>query len=175
MIILGIGSAIISVILTLFGPDTLKQITNLISAGMKNGNMDLGLILNLTIRLGVIYLFSAIIIYVESYTMTTYSARLTQQMRNDISRKLNKVPLSRTDSSSFGDLLSRVTNDVDTLNVALDKTIAELVAAVITFAGCTIMMLITDYRLALTALFFAGLGFVAMRYIIDTFQFLCLC
>ncbi|MBQ3383797.1 MAG: ABC transporter ATP-binding protein [Erysipelotrichaceae bacterium] len=170
MIILGISSAIISVILTLFGPDTLKQITNLISAGMKTGNMNLDLIMSLTIRLGVIYLFSAIIIYVESYTMTTYSARLTQQMRNDISRKLNKVPLSRTDSSSFGDLLSRVTNDVDTLNVALDKTIAELVAAVITFAGCTVMMLITDYRLALTALFFAGLGFVAMRYIIKYSQ-----
>lgn len=170
MILLGITCAILSVVLTLFGPNTLKEITNLISAGMKSGSMDLPKITSLTITIMIIYVVSAIITYVESYTMTTYSSRLTQMMRNDISRKLNAIPLSRTDSSSFGDLLSRVTNDVDTLNLALDKTIAELVAAAITFIGCAFMMLITNLPLALTAIGFSLIGFLAMRYIIKFSQ-----
>ena len=170
MIVLGISCAILSVILTLFGPNTLKKITNLIQEGMVSGSMDLDQIVKLTVTIMIIYVVSALITYIESYTMTTYSSRMTQMMRNDISRKLNSIPLSRTDSSSFGDLLSRVTNDVDTLNLALDKTIAELVAAVITFIGCAIMMLITNLELALTAIFFSALGFLAMRYIIKYSQ-----
>lgn len=170
MVVLGIACAILSVILTLFGPDTLKNITNLISQGMQDGNMQLEKIANMTTRIMLIYLASAVITYIESYTMTTYSSRLTQMMRTDISHKLNAIPLSRTDSSSFGDLLSRVTNDVDTLNMALDKTIAELVAAVITFVGCAVMMLITNVQLALAAIGFALLGFIAMRFIIKYSQ-----
>ena len=170
MIILGISCAVISVILTLFGPNVLKDITNLITEGMKTGVMNTAAIMKLTVRILVIYVLSAVITYVESFTMTTYSSRLTQMMRNDISHKLNTIPLSRTDSSSFGDLLSRVTNDVDTLNMALDKTIAELVAAAITFIGCAIMMLITNLMLALSAIFFAMLGFIAMRIIIKNSQ-----
>ena len=170
MIILGIVCAILSVILTLFGPDTLKKITNLISEGMKTGVMNLNKIVSLTVRIMILYVSSAIITYVEAYTMTTCSARMTQKMRKDISYKLNSIPLSRTDSSSFGDLLSRVTNDIDTLNMALDKTIAELVAAIITFIGCAIMMLITNIELALIAIFFSLIGFVSMRYIIKYSQ-----
>lgn len=166
MIILGISCAILSVILTLFGPDTLKQITNLISDGMTTGKIDTETIVSLTVRIMILYILGALITYVESYTMTTYSARLTQMMRKDISHKLNSIPLSRSDSSSFGDLLSRVTNDVDTLNQALDKTIAELVVAIITFLGCMIMMFITNVQMALSAIFFALLGFIAMRFII---------
>ncbi|MBQ4251594.1 MAG: ABC transporter ATP-binding protein, partial [Erysipelotrichaceae bacterium] len=75
-----------------------------------------------------------------------------------------------TDSSSFGDLLSRVTNDVDTLNQALDKTIAELVVAAITFIGCAVMMFITNWHLATVAVVFALFGFVMMRIIIKRSQ-----
>ena len=170
MIILGIACAVIAVILSLFGPNMLKDITNLIQAGMKSGSFDLDSIVKLTVTAMVLYVLSALITYIESYTMTTYSARLTQMMRRDISRKLNSIPLSRTDSSSFGDLLSRVTNDVDTLNLALDKTVAELIAAAITFLGCMIMMLITNVELAISAIFFAILGFIAMKYIIKYSQ-----
>ncbi len=166
MIVLGISCAILSVVLTLIGPDTLKRITNLISEGMRSGNMALDTITKLTVRIMIVYIVSAIVTYVESYTMTTYSSRLTQMMRTDISHKLNSIPLSRSDSSSFGDLLSRVTNDVDTLNMALDKTIAELVVAILTFTGCAVMMLITNVNLALAAIFFALLGFAGMRFLI---------
>ena len=170
MIILGISCAIISVALTLCGPPVLKTITNLITSGMRSGAMDTVKILQLTKRIMIIYLAGAVITYIEAYTMTTYSARLTQMMRRDISDKLNSIPLSRSDSSSFGDLLSRVTNDVDTLNMALDRTVAELVAAVITFAGCAVMMLLTDVRMGLMAIVFALLGFVAMRRLIRLSQ-----
>ena len=166
LIIVGISGAILSVILTLIGPTVLKNITNLISEGMNSGNMELEQIVSMTVKIIFIYLLSAAITYAESYSMTTYSSRLTQMMRNDISHKLNTIPLSRSDSSSFGDLLSRVTNDVDTLNMALDKTIAELVVAVVTFIGCAIMMLITNYKMGLTAIFFALIGFICMKYII---------
>lgn len=166
MIVIGIACAILSVVLTLFGPDTLKDISNLIMEGMKSGTMDTDQIVLKTVTIIAIYLLAAIVTYIESFTMTTYSARLTQMMRKDISHKLNSIPLSRSDSSSFGDLLSRVTNDVDTLNLALDKTIAELIAAVITFIGCAVMILITNVKLGLVSILFALAGFVAMRYII---------
>ena len=170
LIILGLACAMASVILTLFGPEHLKKITNLISEGMKNGSVDTNAILSLTIRIMIIYVISAIVTYVESYTMTTFSARMTQMMRRDISHKLNTIPLSRTDSSSFGDLLSRVTNDVDTLNMALDKTVAELVMAVVTFIGCTVMMFVTNFHLAAVAIVFALFGFAVMRVIIKRSQ-----
>lgn len=170
MLLLGISTAIITVGLTLVGPEKLRQISNLISDGMKNGDMQIEKIVSLSVFLLAIYLAGSVISYVESYTMTTYSARMTQMMRKDISRKLNKIPLSRSDSSSFGDLLSRVTNDVDTLNMALDKTIAELIAALITFLGCAVMMLLSDVRLALSAIVFALFGFVLMRFIIKYSQ-----
>lgn len=170
MIILGVSCSVISVALMMFGPDTLKQITNLISSGMKSGTMDLTSITSLAIRLMILYAFSALITYVESYTMTTFSARMTQMMRNDISHKLNAIPLSRTDSSSFGDLLSRVTNDVDTLNMALDRTIVELITAIITFICCMVMMLLTNVKLGVTAILFAIIGFVIMRFIIKYSQ-----
>ena len=170
LIIVGITGAILSVILTLIGPTVLKNITNLISEGMNSGNMELEKIVSMTVKIIFIYLLSAVITYAESFSMTTYSSRLTQMMRNDISHKLNTIPLSRSDSSSFGDLLSRVTNDVDTLNMALDKTIAELVAAAVTFIGCAIMMVITNYKMGLTAIFFALIGFICMKYIIQYSQ-----
>lgn len=170
MIILGISCAVIGVVLTLFGPNVLKNITNLIKAGMESGTVDLETITSMTVHIMILYVLSAIITYVESYTMTTFSSRLTQMMRNDVSHKLNRIPLSRADSSSFGDLLSRVTNDVDTLNMALDKTIAELIAAAITFVGCAIMMLITNLKLALVGMVFALAGFWAMKYIIKYSQ-----
>ncbi len=166
----GVICAVLSVVLTLFGPDTLRQITDLITAGMKSGNMDKERIVALSVRIMIIYGIGALITYAESWSMTTYSARLTQTMRREISRKLNRIPLSRADSSSFGDLLSRVTNDIDTLNVALDRTVAEMVAAVITFAGCAFMMLITDLRLALWSIGSSLLGFAAMRRIIRISQ-----
>ncbi len=170
MVAAGIICAVLGVVLTLFGPDTLRKITDLITEGMASGVMDTQRIVALTVRIMLIYVFSALITYAESFTMTTYSARLTQRMRREISKKLNRIPLSRADSSSFGDLLSRVTNDVDTLNVALDRTVAEMAVAMITFAGCAVMMLITDVRLALSAIFFSLLGFAAMRYIIKISQ-----
>ena len=170
MIILGISCAVISVVLTLFGPPVLKTITNLITDGMRSGAMDTVKIVQLTKRIMLIYLAGAVITYIEAYTMTTYSARLTQMMRRDISDKLNSIPLSRSDSSSFGDLLSRVTNDVDTLNMALDRTVAELVAAILTFAGCAVMMVLTDVRMGLMAIVFSLLGFIAMRQLIKLSQ-----
>ena len=166
MIIIGVACAVFSVVLTLFGPNTLKDISNLISEGMRSGNMDTDLIVKKTVTIMGIYLLAAVITYIESFTMTTYSARMTQMMRRDISHKLNAIPLSRSDSSSFGDLLSRVTNDVDTLNLALDRTIVEMISAIITFSGCAVMMLLTDIRMAVVSLFFAMLGFIAIRYII---------
>ena len=170
LVIIGIGCAVLSVVLTLFGPNMLKDTTNMIQAGMETGNMDLDGIVHITIVLLILYVISGFVAYAETYAMTTYSSRMTQRMRNDISAKLNRIPLSRVDSSSFGDLLSRVTNDVDTLNMALDRTVAEMISAAITFAGCMIMMLITNLKLALAAIFFAVVGFAGMRYIIRVSQ-----
>ena len=170
LVIIGVSCSIISVLLILAGPETLKNITNLISEGMASGQMDLNRILRMTLILLALYLLAALIAYGESYSMTTYSSRLSQIMRNDISRKLNRIPLSRSDSSSFGDLLSRVTNDVDTLNMALDRTVSEVISAVLMFLGCAVMMLITNFKMGLVAIGFALIGFSLMRLLIRKSQ-----
>ncbi|MBQ5959426.1 MAG: ABC transporter ATP-binding protein [Firmicutes bacterium] len=162
--------AVISVILQLFGPDLLSQITDMISDGMKSGSIDLPAILHKSMLTLGFYLVSALLIYVQAITLTTVSSNIMRYMRNDISHKLNKIPLSRFDSSSFGDLLSRVTNDVDTIGMSLNNAAADIVTAVTVFIGCTIMMLLTNVLLALIAIAASLFGFFMMNVIIKRSQ-----
>jgi len=93
-----------------------------------------------------------------------------RQMRNDICHKLNRIPLKSFDSSSFGDVLSRVTNDVDTIGMSLNMASSSVVSSIVTFIGCTIMMLITNVKLTLIVLTCSILGFMLVNVIIRKSQ-----
>ena len=160
----------ISVLLTLFAPNQLSKITDLIKDGMEAGFIDTGSILFLSMRILLFYLFSSILVFVEAWVMVTTTSKLGRQMRGDISHKLNTIPLKHFDNASFGDLLSRVTNDVDTLTMSLRNSVTEIVSAVTTFMGCTILMLMTNVPLAMISMFFSFVGLFVMRIVIKKSQ-----
>ncbi len=162
--------SVISVMLTLFGPDQLSRITNLIEEGLKEGHVDMPAITRIALRVLAFYVFSALLIWVQSYTLASASRYAMRDMRNDICRKINRMPLSRFDSSSFGDLLSRVTNDVDSIGMSLNNGLVELVNAFVTFAGCTVMMFLANVKLTFIVLFCGLSGMFIMNFIINKSQ-----
>jgi len=162
--------AVISVLLSLFVPDSLSRITNIIEQGMDVGRLDPSAIIGISLGVLALYLFSSILSYIQSVTLVNTTQSIMRFMRQDIDRKLNRIPLSRFDASSFGDLLSRVTNDVDTIGMSLNHSATDIVTAAVTFFGVTVMMLLTNIPLALISLSSCVTGFVLMNLIVRKSQ-----
>jgi len=169
-LMLAFTCAVIGVVLTLFGPDMLSYITNLIEDGMAAGKLDMDAIIRCSVLALSFYLGSSLLTFTQSITLSRTTQNIQRHMRNDISRKLNKIPLKRFDSASFGDLLSRVTNDVDTIGMSLNHSVCDVVTAAATFIGCTTMMLLENVWLTCIALFCCVGGFAAMKVIIGKSQ-----
>ena len=125
--VLAIFGAIISAVITVIGPDKLKEITNLITDGITPTKMgiipgiDLAKVGSIALTLAVLYAISAIVGYLQSFTVATVTQRFSQRFRTAIQKKINSVPLNYFDSHSQGDTLSRVTNDVDLLGQSLSQ------------------------------------------------------
>ena len=148
-------------VLTIIGPNLLSQITDLISNSLL-GEIDLEAIGRIGVTLLILYGLSAVFTYVEHYIMSTITLRLSRQMRTDLSHKINRVPMNYFNQVSHGDILSRVTNDVSTLQQALANSLPPIVSAVAQFVGCLIMMVVTEWRMALAAIAVTLLGFVVV-------------
>lgn len=112
--------------------------------------------------LAILFLLSAIFGYIENYSMTTVSNNFARNLRSNISKKINKLPLKYFDTHEHGDILSRVTNDVDMIAQNLNNSLSTLVASITLFAGSIIMMFITNWLMALTAIITSLLGFSLM-------------
>ena len=153
--------AMAGAVLTIIGPNLLSQITDLISNAL-GGEIDLAAISRIGVLLLVIYGLSAVFTYVEHYIMATVTLDLSRDMRQDLSRKINRVPMSYFNKVSYGDILSRVTNDVSTLQQALANSLPSMISAATQFVGCLIMMFATEWRMALAAVGVTLLGFVIM-------------
>ncbi len=156
-------------IFTLVGPDKLSEMTDTISTGLMNG-IDMKAIRSITLALAAFYSSSVILSYVQGYIMVTVTQKVSKNMRTDISCKINRLPLKYFDSTSYGDILSRVTNDVDTIGQTLNQSIGNLVSAVTLFFGSVIMMFTTNWIMALVAIGASLLGFVLMMLIISHSQ-----
>jgi ATP-binding cassette subfamily B protein len=118
----------------------------------------------------VIYALSALFSFLQSYSMSTVTQRIARRMRGDIDLKINKIPLSYFTGHTSGDVLSRVTNDVDTVGQALHSSVANLVTAVTQMVGCLIMMYVTEWRMASAAVLCSLLGFILMAVIMKHSQ-----
>ena len=162
--------ALLSVLFTLFAPNGLNRITTCIEQGMASGSLDVGTVVSISLRVLVIYLLSSLLIYTQSVTLVHTTQNIMCSMRGDIDRKLGRIPLSRFDSSSFGDLLSRVTNDVDTIGMSLNHSATEIVTASVTFAGVAVMMFVAHWKLALITLGSCITGFLLMKIIVRKSQ-----
>ena len=132
--------------------------------------MNLDKIKDITIFLVCVYLISAIFSYFESVLMVVAANNFAKSLRTKISKKINKLPLKYFDKNSYGDILSRVTNDVDTINMSLQNSLSTLVGAVSLFIGCIIMMFVTNYIMAITCILSSLFGFAFMGIILSKSQ-----
>lgn len=121
---------------------------------------------SITIFIGILYVTSALFSYIESYSMTTISNRFAESLRAKISVKINKLPLRYFDTHETGDVLSRVTNDVDTIAQNLNHSLATLVTSLTLFIGSIIMMFATNAMMAITAIVASLIGFSFMSIIL---------
>ena len=132
--------------------------------------MDMEAIKNLAIFMGTIYVLSSLFAYIQEYSLTTVSNRFANKLRDSISKKINKLPLKYFDTHETGDVLSRVTNDIDTVSFNLNNSLATLVTAITMFLGSLTMMLITNWVMALVAVAACLLGLFFMTRILKASQ-----
>lgn len=133
-------------------------------------NMNRNKIKNITIFLVCLYLLSALFSYIENYLMVVASNNFAKSLRTKISQKINKLPLRYFDSHSYGDILSRVTNDVDTINMSLQNSLGTFIGAVALFIGCAIMMFTTNVIMAIACILSSIFGFAFMSFILKKSQ-----
>ena len=152
--------------------DTLKVMDNLPESiySLIKPSMDLNAAKKIIITLVCLYLLSAIFGYIQSYSMTTVSNGFAKDLRTRISVKINKLPLKFFDSHEIGDILSRVTNDVDTIAQNLNQSLATLISSVTLFLGSIIMMFTTNWVMAITAILSTLFGFTFMISILKKSQ-----
>ena len=146
-------------VLTLIAPSLMANLTNIISAGLSTG-IDIDGVTHSIVIIMIVYMTGGIVSCIASYVMISVMQRLAWSMRNSISLKINRLPLGFFDKMSTGDIMSRITNDVDTISSALNSSITSLVQGVIQFTGVTVLMFITSTKLALAAIGSSLLGFV---------------
>lgn len=165
-------------ILQILGPDQLKRLTNEITHGlpaMMNGvpvvqDIDLGAVASIAWLLVFFYAGSMLLNLLQSQIMATVTQRISKRMRSDIAQKINVLPLKYFDKTSHGDILSRVTNDVDTIGQTLNQSIGTLVTSVTMLVGSLVMMFYNNWIMALTAVGSSVIGFGLMMVMMSRSQ-----
>lgn len=174
--ILAVIGAIISATITVIGPDKLKEITNTIMDGLTPTKMgtipgvDLDKVGEIAMTLAVLYGVSAVVGYIQNFTVATIVQRFSQRLRAAIQVKIDRVPLNYFDSHSQGDTLSRVTNDVDLLAQSLNQSLGTLVTSVVLLFGSIFMMFHSNVSMALTAIGSVFIGFLLVIVIMSSSQ-----
>ena len=160
---------IIGTIFTIVGPNKLSQITDLITDGLISG-IDLEKVQKIAVFLSILYGLGFVFNYIQGFIMATVTQRLSKSLRTDISEKINRLPLKYFDSTSYGDVLSRVTNDVDTIGQTMNQSVGVLVSEVTLFLGSLFMMLKTNLIMTFSAVIATIIGFLFMILIISKSQ-----
>ena len=143
--------AALGAVMTIIGPGRVGEIATLMSDGLMTG-IDLAAVARVGIFLAVIYGLGAVFSFFQQYLMADTTLKMTYRMRRELSAKINRVPQEYFNSHAQGDILSRITNDVFTLQQGLTNSLPTIISAATQFIGCLIMMFVTEWRLALTAL-----------------------
>jgi ATP-binding cassette subfamily B multidrug efflux pump len=178
VVIIALIFAAAGTILQIIGPDKLKDMTNEITKGLPAiingqpvvGSIDMNAVINIGAILVFFYACSGLFSFIQSYMMASATQRISKNLRTDISSKINRMPLKYFDRVSYGDVLSRVTNDVDAIGQTLSQSIGTLVTSVTMFAGALIMMFYNNWIMALTAIGSSLIGFVLMMIIMKKSQ-----
>lgn len=162
--VIAILCSAIGTVLMLIGSDKLSELTDTITEGIMPPatSIDMDKVVQIGLTLVVFYLMSYLLSAIQGWIMSTVTQRVSKAMRSDISKKINRLPMWFYNQTTTGDVLSRVTNDVDTIGQSLNHSIGSMVSAIILFVGSLVMMLTTNGWMTLTAAVASLLGFVLM-------------
>ena len=178
VIVIALVIAAVGAVFQIIGPDKLKEMTNEIMKGLPAlinevpvlGAIDFDAVFNIGMLLVFFYAASGIFGFAENFIMATVTAKISKNMRTGISKKINKLPLKYFDKTSYGDVISRVTNDVDAIGQTLNQSLDTLVRSITMFAGSLIMMFYNSWVLALVAVGSTVIGFLLMIIIMSKSQ-----
>ena len=171
VIIFAIGSTIFTIV----GPKILGNATTEIFNGIVSklsggSGIDFGKIAQIAIMLLGLYLLSAIFSFVQGFTMTGIAQKLTYRIRNDIAVKINKLPMNYFDKKTNGEVLSIITNDIDTLSMNLNQSITQIITAICTIIGILIMMFSISWQMTLISLVILPVAGFVVRIIVGKSQ-----
>lgn len=170
-IIIALVLAVAGAITTIIGPDKISDLMNIVTDGLSSiSGIDMTAFLQIAIMLICIYAGGAIANYLQQYLMAGVTQKTAKRLRTDINTKINNLPLKYFDTTTRGDILSRVTNDVDTISQTFSSTISNLVNAITLFIGVVTMMFVVNWVLALVTIGTSVLGFVLMFVILSKSQ-----
>ncbi len=161
--------AALSAIFTIISPNRISEIVSVITAGIMT-EIDMAEVGRIGVRLIAIFAASAVCGFLQHFIMCSVTLRVAKDLRSDMSRKINNVPLKAYDGKSSGDILSRMTNDVQTLSQALSNSLPTIISAVAQFVGCIIMMFATEWRMSVMAILSTLVGFALMAVIMGRSQ-----
>lgn len=178
VILIALVAAAGGTVLQIIGPDKLKDLTNEVMKGLPAmvqgkqviGSIDMNAISKMAWTLTILYGLSFLLSYVQSLIMATVTQVISKRMRTDISQKVNRLPLRYFDSTSIGDVLSRVTNDVDAIGQTLNQSIGTMITSVTMLVGSLVMMFYNSWILTLTAVGASFIGVVLMMLIMKSSQ-----
>lgn len=167
--IVAILFACAGVVLTIIGPNQLSKITQYIIDGIAAG-INMEAIARTALFLLGLYVLSAIFSFLQHFILATVTLRLSNRLRADIFDKVNRAPMKLFGRIPYGDILSRMTNDVNTLVQSLSNSLPSMVSAAAQFIGCLVMMFITEWHMSIAAVGATLLGFALMGLIMSRSQ-----
>lgn len=167
--IVAILFACAGVVLTIIGPNQLSKITQYIIDGITTG-INMEAIARTALFLLGLYVLSAIFSFLQHFILATVTLRLSNRLRADIFDKVNRAPMKLFGRIPYGDILSRMTNDVNTLVQSLSNSLPSMVSAAAQFIGCLVMMFITEWHMSIAAVGATLLGFALMGLIMSRSQ-----
>lgn len=169
VIVIALVAAVAGTVCTIVGPQRISKLTNLIGSGIITG-IDTGKVFDIAMGLAILYAAGAILSYCQQFIMATVTQNVSKRLRSDINSKLNRLPLKYFDTTTKGDILSRVTNDVDVIGQTLSSATANLVSAVVLFFGVIYKMFSVNAVLAGTTVISSLVGFGFMSFILSKSQ-----
>jgi ATP-binding cassette subfamily B protein len=167
--------AIISTIFTILGPKILGQATDELFSGVMRqiagaGSVNFARIGQILVFLAVLYLAGIVFSYLQGFVMAGITAQISRRLRNEISAKTHRLPLSYYDKTTHGDILSRITNDVDTLSQTLNQSLSQIITSLTSLLGVIIMMFSISWQLTLGALLVIPISMVAVMLVVKKAQ-----
>jgi len=172
VMLFAVGSTIFSIL----GPKILGNATTKLFEGVmaqiagKSGGVDFAAIGTILLSTLGLYLMSALFSYIQGWIMSGVSIKITYQFRKDILAKINRMPLKYFDGTNHGEVLSRMTNDVDTVNQTLSQSLTQMISSVVMVLGVLVMMLSISWQMTLVALLILPLSLVIIRFIVNKSQ-----